>query len=83
MTYAEIETESGYYKLTRELIGAKNDFPVFCVSICDEKTDIAKMFRIDNSKGWETARTAYEQAAELYNAYAPIPAPTFDKGVIS
>lgn len=76
-TYAELETESGHYKLTRELIGAKNDFPVFVVLINDDNVDIAKMFRIDDSRGWETERMAFAQAAELYNQYAPEPIPTF------
>ena len=76
-TYAELETESGHYKLTRELIGAKGDYPAFVVSINDDNMDISKMFRIDDSKGWETERMAFAQAAELYNKHAPEPIPTF------
>ena len=69
--YAEFENMDGYGQLTLEQWGSDPTKKVFSVYICFYTGDleVCQAFPVDCSKGWETMRPAYEEAARFYNNF--------------
>jgi hypothetical protein len=79
-SYAYFENENGIYHICLEqwcCDRTQKQFVVYITNWENDFIDICENFHADFSHGWETARTAFSQAAELYNQYCPDPIPTF------
>ncbi len=74
MNYAEFKKRNISGEFSLKKIDSKYYFNVI---IEGKKVDVFEMIPADDSRGWETMRKGYGEAAALYNKYAPDPIPLF------